>query len=565
MNACSTKNAMRLDTAESIEASMESLVTSESTEELQITKSNDGQGSSGYPESPVPSDLYDNIEVNINLDASQLSYMVYYGVLDDETIEMAKQYDIVIIHPKVGNVTREQVQRIREGNTYVIGYLSIGEDMRTSGLTPEQMLSDQRFLGDGTGPRVDPRTDTTKLDGTALSGIASPAGTGYASYYLDDNDNDGTPDMNPNFNCAYVNIGDAAWYEVMDQMRIDGTDQLPGIREILTDDYGRGLGCDGLFLDTIDTCAPNSYTDESSPNITRFEWTAPGVATFMERLKEEYPDKFILQNRGLFFYNPDLPQYAFSPRESIDFLMFESYMLDANPAELYNENFYADNKFNYAPKIIAEGGRPDGFEILSLGYAEGPEQFHLKETLIEKSTAGLDVLLADMDQTQNELGFSHYITDGTVTLANSFVIDHEDESDDIPPRWSSTYCDTTIWPRLESEPRIGIQETEPTKDGVIVRWDVAFDKNDVSYNLYYQSKPFDFDNDPNLETAEKIELIPDIVDSYADGVGPYDYPYQVSVQGLESGEQYYFIIRAKDTAPKSNEEKNTVVLEETPL
>jgi hypothetical protein len=556
---------MRLDTAESIEASIESLVVSEMSETQSTIDSKESQESSVNSEIPAPPDLYENLEVDIDPDtASRLSYMVYYGALDDKTIEMAKQYDIVIIHPRVGNITREQVQRIRAGNTLVMGYLSIGEDLRTSGLTPEQMLADKRFLGDGTGPRVDPRTDTTILDGTNLSGIPSPAGTGYASYFLDDNDHDGTPDMNPNFNCAYVNIGDEAWYDVLDQMRIDGTDKVPGIKEILTDDYGRGLGCDGLFLDTIDTCAPNSYTDDSSPNITRFEWTAPGVQEFMERLKAEYPDKFILQNRGLFFYNPDLPQYDFSPRESIDFLMFESYMLDANPADLYNETFFADNKFNYAPKIIAEAGRPDGFEILSLGYAEGPDQYQLKETLLDKSTAGLEVLLEDINQTQNELGFSHYITDGTVTLANSFVIDHGDESDDMPPSWGSTYCDTTIWPRSESEPRIGIQETKSVKDGMIVRWDVAFDENDVTYTLYYQTEAFDFDSDPNLETAEKVELVPEIGDGYADGTSPDDYPYQASIQGLESGEKYYFIIRAKDTAPEANEEMNTIVLSDIP-
>ena len=58
-----------------------------------------------------------------------------------------------------------------------------------------------------------------------------------------------------------------------------------------------GLGCDGLLLDTVDTCAPNSYTDDSFPGKTRFEWTAPGVSSFLERLRTDYPDAYILQNR----------------------------------------------------------------------------------------------------------------------------------------------------------------------------------------------------------------------------------------------------------------------------
>ena len=38
------------------------------------------------------------------------SYMIYYGVLNEDIIEEAKQYEVVIIHPKMGNITREQVQ-----------------------------------------------------------------------------------------------------------------------------------------------------------------------------------------------------------------------------------------------------------------------------------------------------------------------------------------------------------------------------------------------------------------------------------------------------------------------
>ena len=108
-------------------------------------------------------------------------------------------------------------------------------------------------------------------------GNPSPAGTGYASYYLDDNNHDGKPDINPIFNCAFTYIGDPAWFEVLDNMTMDGEDQVPGLKEILSDDYGRSLGCDGVFLDTIDTAAPNRYTNETSYNMTRFEWTGTGA------------------------------------------------------------------------------------------------------------------------------------------------------------------------------------------------------------------------------------------------------------------------------------------------
>lgn len=231
--------------------------------------------------------------------ASYPSYMVYYGQLDDAIIEQAKQYDIVIVHPKQGDITREQVAEMQKAGVCVLGYLSIGEDLRTAGLTAEQMMEHEKFTGDGTGPRVDARpSGTIGFDSSVMLGKESPAGTGYASYYLDDNDFDGKPDFNPNFGCAYTNIGDPAWYEVLDNMQMDGIDNTPGIREILTETYGRGLGCDGLFLDTLDTCSPNIYTSDDNPAKTRFEWTAPGVVEFVKRLKEDYEDKYVLQNRG---------------------------------------------------------------------------------------------------------------------------------------------------------------------------------------------------------------------------------------------------------------------------
>ena len=470
------------------------------------------------------------------------TYMIYYGELDDDIIRMAKQYDIVILHPDSGNITREQVRRIQAGGAYVFGYLSVGEDLRTNGMTPEQMRKDSRFTGDGTGPKI--------------SSGSSPEGSGFASYYLDDNDHNGMPDFNPNFNCAYTNIGDPAWYDVLDNMTADGVDQIAGIKEILTKDYGRGLGCDGIFLDTIDTCAPNSYTKDEDPAKTRFEWTAPGVINFMKHLKEDYPDKYIVQNRGLFFYNYQLPHFEYSPRKYVDFLMFESYMLDSNPEGLYNEYFFADNKNSYAPKISAEADRPDGFRVLSLDYAEGPEEYNLRDTLTGGSDTGLAILLEAVDQAQNKAGFSHYITDGGLLLVNDFVIAHEEKADTAPPVWSSVHN----YAVTEPIPRIGIGQVESAQGGVIVRWDVAMDKSGVVYTLYYQKEPFDFLKDPDLKKAEKTELVPEMGEGYGYGGIPDAYPYQAVVKGLESGETYYFVIRARDCSDNGNEKKNTVVV-----
>lgn len=496
----------------------------------------------------------------------QPTYMVYYGVLDDAIIKKAQKYDVVILHPKSGNLTRKQIKKIQSSGTCVLGYISIGEDLRTAGMTSEQMLEDVRFTGDGTGPRVDPRESGTEdWDNIEVLGEASPGGGGFASYYLDDNDHNGEPDFNPNFYCAYTNIGDPAWFEELDKMMLDGEDQVSGIKEILTEDYGRGLGCDGLFLDTIDTCAPNSYTLDSDPARTRFEWTAPGLAEFLKQLKNRYPNTYVLQNRGLFFYNYQHPHFKFNPRQYIDFLMYESYMLDSNTTDLYYETYFSDNKNVYAPKINAEANRPDGFKVLSLGYAEGPEEYQLKDTLLGKSDAGIDILMQDIDEAQNKAGFSHYITDGGVMLVNDFVLEHSQTQDNESPIWSSVHNYSAEYPREEPIPRIGIGEAEPVENGMIVRWDVALDKSGVKYILYYQKEPFDFDSDPNLENAQKTILTPEVGEGYTYQAEKDAYPYQATISGLDAEETYYFVIRASDHSESNNEEKNTVVLKGVPL
>lgn len=199
-------------------------------------------------------------------------HLLNYGTWSDAELAIAKTYDVVVVDPADG-VTRALVQSIQGGTgpgdrVIVLCYLSIGEDIRTADRTDAQLATDARFKGDGTGPRMDPRgpyADGESLTGIDPLGLPSNGGTGYASYYLDDvsvrngagNVGDGIPDRNGNFGGAFVNAGDPKWFDALQEMRLDGVDRVAGLREILTTTYGRGLGCDGLFLDTIDTAAPN--------------------------------------------------------------------------------------------------------------------------------------------------------------------------------------------------------------------------------------------------------------------------------------------------------------------
>jgi hypothetical protein len=512
-------------------------------------------------------------------------YVANYGAWTPNDIEIAKRQQLVIVNPGAPRLDRAGIREIQAGmdaqnrsdDVLVLCYVSVGEDLRTRALTDDQIRADPRFRGDGSGPRIDPRGATA--DGGSLAAVdprraPSNGGTGFASYYLDDNDvhnrpnhlGDGFPDRNAIFGGLFVNAGDPRWFETLDAMREDGPDRRSGLRELLTADYGRGYGCDGAFLDTIDTAAPNAYTNASSANQTEYEWTAPGFGTFIRRVHEAYPAKLLLQNRGLFFFDPRKPQYAFNARGAIDFILFESYRLNSNDYEEWDPIHYADNRYNVAPKLMAEANRPDGFRVLSLGYAEGPADQMSADALVGGSTRGLDSLLEDIHVAQDLAGFRHYLTDRSVTLVNDFVRMHAVLDDDHePPQWTSTYNDRGSYPADEPTPRIGIQSAAGRDGNITVRWDVALDQHRVRYVLYAMQAPFDFNADPGLTRARRVDLEPRLPAEYlADGPGPDRYPYEATVSGFTRGQRQYLIVRAVDESAAANEDQNTMTLTTTP-
>ena len=509
-------------------------------------------------------------------------HLVSYGTWDEAELAIARQHDLVVLYPNVPGLTRAQVASIQAGSgggdrVLVACYLSIGEDLRTASLTDAELRADPRFRGDGTGPRVDPRgplANGGSLAGIDPRGLPSPGGTGFASYYLDDvsvrNDpahvGDGFPDRNGNFHGAFVNAGDPAWFAALQDMTYDGPDHIAGLRELLTTSHGRGLGCDGVFLDTLDTAAPNAWTDASSSNQTEFEWTAGGFAAFVTRLRAAYPDIVIVQNRGLFFFNPALPQYQLIPRGQLDFVTFESYRLNSGVTDNPDPYHYPNNRYNYAPRLMAEANRSDGFRVVSIGYAEGPPDQMSSRTLVGGSTLGLDSLLEDIRVTERLAGFRHYLTNARVDLINRFVLDHADRSDTAPPVWTSTYNDRSSWPAtpVAPTPRVGLQEVVPGPGSLTVRWDVALDLDRVRYALYYQPAPFDFVADPGLTRATRVVLDGRPPATYALGVGPGVYAHEATVEGLVPGQRYYLLVRAFDDSPAANQDDNQVVLTGVP-
>ena len=545
---------------------------------------------SDSPDAPPP--VFSGPDPNIGLDVRKLaaeadSYSITYGALTPATINTLKTYPLVIVHPYNGDVTRDQIMQIKQGvkaddpddNVVVLCYISVGEDSRTYQLTDAEMRADARFIGDGSGPVIDPRGPGPS--GRALTDL-NPKGIatngGFASYYLNDNavrctgEPDRSPDQNGNFLTRFVNAGDPAWYETVRDMQMNvSTHTQPGLRELFTETTGRGLGCDGVFLDTIDTAAPNKYTSCSDSNHSSSEWTAKGFSDFIRRVRSDYPDKVILQNRGLFFFDPREPHYQVSARGAIDIGYFESYYLD-NDALTTVSPYFPDNKYNMAPKIMAEANRPDGFKMLSLGYANGfeaPKPGLDVQTLLGDSTTGFATFMDDIGEAYSA-GFRHYITNANVDLVNSFVKDNVTLDDTSPPQWSSTYNETYDPPQPPA-PRAGVQKVEPHAPGTVtVSWDVALDMNRVSYILYYRTTPFDFTADPTLSTATSTILTPTAgagYDAVWSGVNSHlalesVFPYQATLNGLQAGTTHHFLLRARDS--KGNEDDNRIILTATP-
>jgi len=480
---------------------------------------------------------------------SSTPYLIHYGNWTSTLVNQARtNYKLVIVHP-TSNITPADILTIRRGPDSTIGtaddvkvlaYISVGEDDRPGA----------PFEGDGTGPRLDPRPAPTYslplTDSIAPLGKASPVDKGpFASYYLDDNDHDGLPDQNPTFGGYYVNPGDPEWYEIL-KNKTKAVDERAGIQEILTTTYGAGYGCDGLFMDTLDTPAPNSF------EVTYFEWTAKAYRDLVKKISDDNPTKLLLANRGVFFYNPNLKPYAYTLRPYINLLMFESYYTDSSGSGAATA-YFDDNKFNYAPKINAEANRPDGFTVISLGYTSSGEPPAL--------------IAQDFIESQRVQGWMLYRTNPSLdalpfnTQAATWNAANPDTA---PPLWVSTAAiggdsDPGTAGNQPPAPRVGVQQVIAGDGSVTLRWDVAEDQTGpVKYNVYYtNAATLDFG------TATKLaNVATSIPDNYKTGAGSGKFPYQYTVTGLTSGTAYRFAVRAEDAL--AHEDTNTVVLTATP-
>ena len=277
------------------------------------------------------------------------TFLIYYGDWDAAKIKYAKNYDLVILH-SYSNIDREMAQHIRNGkdnipNTkddiYVVAYISVGEEY------PGPVRN-----GNGRGPV------------TYKNGQLFYKNLGAASYYLDAND-DGEVDVNGIWKSFYVNAADTSWHNYL-KKRDNGFDYINDT-----------LGCDGFFLDTIDSATPGF----------KYDWMLEGMSTFIKKIRDWYPQKIIIANRGLFYFMENSKAYPYTIRPYVNAVMFECFYTEWDWE--YNRGklspwFTKDNKPNVAPQINREAQKKDGFTVLCLDYLS-QEQENYQEMLTSQT------------------------------------------------------------------------------------------------------------------------------------------------------------------------------------
>ncbi len=461
-------------------------------------------------------------------------FLVYYGGdFSAQQLKLMSRFDLIVLHTRTTPVTPAVVAAVKKaGVRYVLAYITIGEDDETA-LIP----------GNGEGPVFH--------NGASIE----QENKGVASFYVDQEWNgteyvsDGRPDVDPYYGNRFI-LPNADWRWVINTQRIGGSPGLParnvaglqqlaGARQSHTDqDRTHNFGFDGFFVDTLDMAAPFD-------NVRGYyAWAAEEMRNTVKFIHDTYPSKFILANRGLFFYNPNLRNakfnirpYDFSIRPYINGALFESYTLENNPANQGVSPYFDDNKYNYAPKLIAEANRSDGFTIFSLDY-----QLNRPDALLR---------LAIDERAAN--GWVGYIApDGQLDQISTYALDHPPLRDNAPPSWWSTGA----FGSSQVPDRVGIQSLSLGKHSgeIVLQWDVARDQTPrVRYNLYRSLDPAFFNPIRYFDVAYGIgdRWNKDTSSGFAN---------KFTVTGVPPG-TYYFRVRAQDSSEGGGrEDQNTVTL-----
>lgn len=267
---------------------------------------------------------------------------------------------------------------------------------------------------------------------------------------------DGLPDYNPTF-LGYMVNPDTNWRWVLDNARIGGVTVTgraftPGLQQLVGSrdtanlrDRTTNFGCDGFFLDTLDTAGP--YYGAGW-----YPWTIKDMRDTVKYISDSYPDKIVFANRGAFFFGAGLQSPVtgdypidFSIRPYINAFLFESFRYDSDPATDGAggiSEFFNENRYNVAPKVFAEANREDGFTMFSLEYESG------------RADIVSDAFIADI----REFGFVGYLSqDGDlITVDTDFASLLPDSQNDIQaPTWDTT--GNVLYNTASTNVRVGVQ------------------------------------------------------------------------------------------------------------
>jgi hypothetical protein len=220
------------------------------------------------------------------------------------------RYKLVVIQPE--NYTAADIASIKKSGTIVLGYTSVGETDEASG----------------------------------------------ASYYLDKN-RDGKPDQNTAWSSYYVDARSEAWQsKILNQI----------VPQILA------KGCDGLFLDTVDT-------------VDVYPETGPGMASLIGALRAKYAAIPLISNRGFAILESIVPH--------LDGILFEDFTTSWDTAK-GRSNLHTADEVSWADKTLAKirSTAPSGFLVLALDYADPNDPKVAQVAVDHAKAAGLTYSIA---------------------------------------------------------------------------------------------------------------------------------------------------------------------------
>lgn len=467
---------------------------------------------------------------------SSNKFVIYYGNdFTTNNLNSLAKFDVVVLDANVGNCLPSSIAYLQShGAKYVLGYISIGEEPASVAAVP----------GNGDGPVY------------YSGGTYHYESNGIASFYVDQEWNgstyvsDGVADTNIFFGGRFI-WPNSDWQWVIDNQRIGGSAvlsnrSLAGLQQLLgtrtsDSDSNRtdNFGLNGVFLDTLDTAGP-------FVNVWGYyAWVAPAMQQTVKFIHDTYTNKTVFANRGIFFYNPTLLNttynirpYDYTVRPYVNGSLYESYTLDSDSGNPTNSPYFGENKNDYAPKIINEANRPDGFTVFCVDYQMNRGTSWYQQAAYNSVVSN---------------GWVEYeAPDGGLASIGTYMLSNPPPADTSAPVWDSTAASSST----PVSPRIGVQSiVESANIGeVIVHWDVARDQTPpVRYNIYWTT---------NASFAT-YHVTNNVVFSVGDGWGQDPttaFANKFVLGGLDPESTNYFRVRAHDSTPSKFEDTNTNTL-----